>query len=43
MYEEVGGFGVLVAMGHEWRPREQWLNCMRLLVDEVMPRLSHLT
>ena len=42
MYDEVGGFGVLVAMGHEWNPKDQWLNSMKLLADEVMPRLSHL-
>ena len=43
LYEEVGGFGVLLAMGHEWEPREQWLNSMTLLKNEVMPQLADLT
>ena len=43
LYEEVGGFGVLLAMGHEWEPKEQWLNSMTLLKNEVMPQLADLT
>ena len=43
LYEDVGGFGVLLAMGHEWDPKEKWLNSMTLLIDEVMPKLSDLT
>ena len=43
LYEEVGGFGVLLAMGHEWVPKDQWLNSMTLLMNEVMPRLADLT
>ncbi|MEC9278939.1 MAG: alkane 1-monooxygenase, partial [Chloroflexota bacterium] len=43
LYEDVGGFGVLLAMGHEWQPREQWVNSMTLLAKEVMPRLDDLT
>ena len=39
LYEDLGGFGVLLAMGHEWEPKEQWLNSMRLLKEEVLPRL----
>lgn len=42
MHEEVGGFGVLLAMGHEWQPRERWLNSMTVLAEEVVPRLSGL-
>ena len=42
LYDDVGGFGVLLAMGHEWQPWEKWLNSMTLLVDEVMPRLADL-
>ena len=42
LYDDVGGFGVLLAMGHEWEPREQWVNSMRLLADEVMPKLADL-
>jgi alkanesulfonate monooxygenase SsuD/methylene tetrahydromethanopterin reductase-like flavin-dependent oxidoreductase (luciferase family) len=42
IYEEVGGFGVLLAMGHEWNPKDRWVNSMRLLIDEVMPQLADL-
>jgi alkanesulfonate monooxygenase SsuD/methylene tetrahydromethanopterin reductase-like flavin-dependent oxidoreductase (luciferase family) len=36
---EVGGFGGLLAIGHEWQPREPWLNSMTLLRDRVLPHL----
>ena len=39
LYEEVGGFGVLLAMGHEWQPKQPWLHSMKLLQDEVLPQL----
>ena len=42
LHRDVGGFGVLLAMGHEWEPREKWVNSMTLLVNEVMPRLADL-
>ena len=42
-YEEVGGFGVLLAMGHEWDPKDKWERSMRLLAEEVMPLLDDLT
>ena len=42
LYEDVGGFGVLLAMGHEWEPREQWLQSMTVLKQEVIPKLAHL-
>ena len=42
MYQEVGGFGVLLAIGHEWQPRDKWLNSMTLLVKEVIPKLADL-
>ncbi|MEM4408399.1 MAG: LLM class flavin-dependent oxidoreductase [Candidatus Caldarchaeum sp.] len=42
LYEFVGGFGVLLVMGHEWNPKEKWIRSMRLLVEEVMPRLKDL-
>ena len=38
--QDVGGFGVLMAMGHEWDPKEHWLHSMRLLKEEVLPRLG---
>ncbi len=43
LYREVGGFGVLLAMGHEWQPKDPWVRSMTLLSQEVMPRLSDLT
>jgi alkanesulfonate monooxygenase SsuD/methylene tetrahydromethanopterin reductase-like flavin-dependent oxidoreductase (luciferase family) len=42
LYRDVGGFGVLLAMGHEWEPKDQWVHSMTLLADEVMPRLADL-
>ncbi len=39
LYEDVGGFGVLLAMAHEWQPLEAWQRSMRLLKDEVLPQL----
>ena len=42
LYLDVGGFGVLLAMGHEWQPKERWVNSMTLLVKEVVPKLADL-
>ncbi len=42
LYEYVGGFGVLLVMGHEWKPRDKWERSMRLLAEEVMPQLADL-
>ena len=42
LYEEVGGFGVLLTMGHEWRPQENWVRSHELLVNEVLPQLADL-
>ena len=42
LYEDVGGFGILLAMGHEWQPKDKWVRSMTLLADEVMPRLADL-
>lgn len=42
MHERVGGFGTLLAMGHEWQPRDKWLRSMRLLKEDVLPRLADL-
>jgi len=38
--QEVGDFGTLLVIGHEWEPRAAWERSMRLLVDDVLPRLS---
>ena len=42
LYDQVGGFGVLLAMGHEWSPKDRWINSMELLANEVLPKLSDL-
>ena len=42
LYQDLGGFGVLLALAHEWEPREEWLRSMTLLAKEVMPRLADL-
>lgn len=37
---DVGGYGTLLLMGHEWLPEQKWKRSMRLFVDEVVPRLT---
>jgi len=37
--EDVGGFGWLLVIGHEWEPREAWVRSMTLLREQVLPRL----
>jgi alkanesulfonate monooxygenase SsuD/methylene tetrahydromethanopterin reductase-like flavin-dependent oxidoreductase (luciferase family) len=37
---DVGGFGWLLVIAHEWAPRDGWVRSMRLLHDEVLPRLD---
>ena len=37
LYDYVGGFGVLLVMGHEWKPLGKWQRSMKLMVDEVLP------
>jgi hypothetical protein len=39
----MGGFGVPLAMGHEWQPREKCVSSMTVLAKEVIPRLAELT
>jgi len=43
IYDKVGGFGVLMAMHHEWKPKDKWLRSTDLLANEVMPMLGDLT
>ncbi len=43
LYDEVGGFGVLLAMAHEWEPLDGWKRSLNLLSQEVLPRLKDLT
>jgi alkanesulfonate monooxygenase SsuD/methylene tetrahydromethanopterin reductase-like flavin-dependent oxidoreductase (luciferase family) len=38
--ESVGGFGTLMAMGHEWEPEGFWKTSMGLLKEEVMPKIT---
>jgi alkanesulfonate monooxygenase SsuD/methylene tetrahydromethanopterin reductase-like flavin-dependent oxidoreductase (luciferase family) len=35
----VGGFGALLVIAHEWQPKEPWARSMRLLREQVLPRL----
>jgi alkanesulfonate monooxygenase SsuD/methylene tetrahydromethanopterin reductase-like flavin-dependent oxidoreductase (luciferase family) len=39
LQSDVGGFGVLLAMAHEWEPREAWERSFRLLKKAVLPQL----
>jgi alkanesulfonate monooxygenase SsuD/methylene tetrahydromethanopterin reductase-like flavin-dependent oxidoreductase (luciferase family) len=38
--EETGPFGTLLAVGHDWDRPEMWKRSMRLLAEEVMPKLG---
>ena len=42
LHHDVGGFGVLLTMGHEWEPKEKGERSVELLAEEVMPRLADL-
>ena len=37
---EIGDFGTLLAMGHEWDPYDAWYGSMSLLKNEVMPKVA---
>ncbi len=37
---DLGGFGTLLAMGHEWDPYEAWYESMSMLVKEVLPKVE---
>jgi alkanesulfonate monooxygenase SsuD/methylene tetrahydromethanopterin reductase-like flavin-dependent oxidoreductase (luciferase family) len=39
LYDDVGGFGTLLVIGHEWRRGDNWHRSMTRLVEEVLPRL----
>ncbi|MCX5988241.1 MAG: LLM class flavin-dependent oxidoreductase [Chloroflexi bacterium] len=39
LYEDVGGFGTLLVIGHEGSPHGDWGQSMRLLAEEVAPRI----
>jgi alkanesulfonate monooxygenase SsuD/methylene tetrahydromethanopterin reductase-like flavin-dependent oxidoreductase (luciferase family) len=38
--DEVGGFGTLLVIAHEWRPRTAWERSMVLLREQVLPRVA---
>ena len=43
IYQEVGGFGVLLVFGFDYKHKpEAWRHSLELLRNEVMPRLKHL-
>jgi alkanesulfonate monooxygenase SsuD/methylene tetrahydromethanopterin reductase-like flavin-dependent oxidoreductase (luciferase family) len=43
MYEEVGGFGALLLFCFDYsEDSEAWHRSMRLLAEEVMPKVAHL-
>jgi len=42
LHHEVGGFGVLLTMGHEWKPKGKWKESFALLKNEVLPKLKDL-
>lgn len=42
LHHDVGGFGVLLAMAHEWLPEDRWQRSMTLLARDVMGQLSDL-
>ena len=42
LFKETGGFGVLLAMGHEWDPYGKWFRSMRHLSEDVVPKLADL-
>ena len=42
IYDQVGGFGVLMSMHHDWIPKDKWLRSTRLLAEEVLPMLDDL-
>jgi len=42
LYNELGGFGYLLAMAHDWPDRAVWERSMTLMAEEVMPQLADL-
>lgn len=39
LQQDVGGFGTLLVIAHEWEPRSAWTRSMTLLKEHVLPRL----
>ena len=42
LHGDVGGFGVLLMMIHEWRDQPSWRRSVDLLTNEVIPQLADL-
>jgi limonene 1,2-monooxygenase len=43
LYDEVGGFGVLLPQTHDWgRDRAKWDHSMELMATEILPGLKDL-
>lgn len=42
LYDEVGGFGTLLMIAHDWDQPARWKRSMELLANEVMPRVADL-
>lgn len=43
LFEVVGGFGIVLMIGHDWWPNpEKWTRSMELFARQVMPRLKDL-
>ena len=42
LHKTVGGFGTLLVMGHEWKPKDKWVHSMDLLMNRVMPKVADL-
>ncbi len=40
LHKDVGGFGVLLAMAHEWSPRAAWERSFKLLAGTVLPQMG---
>jgi alkanesulfonate monooxygenase SsuD/methylene tetrahydromethanopterin reductase-like flavin-dependent oxidoreductase (luciferase family) len=39
IWEETGGFGTLLMIGHDWDDKARWVRSMELLMNEVTPAL----
>jgi alkanesulfonate monooxygenase SsuD/methylene tetrahydromethanopterin reductase-like flavin-dependent oxidoreductase (luciferase family) len=39
VWEETGGFGTLLMIGHDWDDKAKWLRSLELLIKEVAPAL----
>jgi alkanesulfonate monooxygenase SsuD/methylene tetrahydromethanopterin reductase-like flavin-dependent oxidoreductase (luciferase family) len=42
LYDEVGGFGTLLMIAHNWDDPDRWRRSMTLLATEVLPQLADL-